>query len=288
MASIHDSVGLGGANQPEDVKIVQALLNQRLHPSPGLDEDGTINPKTTAAIQSFQSEVSHLVRPEGRVDPDGMTLAALNADAPEPEPPPDHSDILPAVNPNRSALTAADYVRAATALHCEVACVKAVTAVEAGASGFFPSGRPKILFEASHFSRLTNHVYDRSHPGISSPRWNRALYKGGEREYDRLLEAAALNRHAALQAASWGRFQIMGFNFKESGFASVDAYVNAMYESEGRQLDAFIGFVKSSEQQLAAPLRERRWAIFAEHYNGPGYAENHYDSNLRAAYERFA
>ena len=48
----------------------------------------------------------------------------------------------------------ADYARAATALRCEVACVKAVTEVEAGKSGFFPSGRPKILFEAHHFARL--------------------------------------------------------------------------------------------------------------------------------------
>lgn len=183
-------------------------------------------------------------------------------------------------------LCEADFQRAAQTLDCEVACIKAVNEVESGGSGFFASGRPKILFEAHCFSRLTQRRHDASHPDISSKTWNRALYKGGEKEYDRLEKAMALDREAALQSASWGRFQIMGFNHQKAGFSSVDAYVKANYDSEGKQLEAFVNFLKSSG--LDRPLREKRWADFAKGYNGSGYAQNRYDEKLQAAYQRFA
>ena len=288
MPSIYASVGRDGVNRPEDVKTVQQLLNQRLRPSPNLDEDGKISPETLAAIHSFQSDVLHFVRSDGRVDPDGRTLAALTGAGDADEPQLDADVLLPPVNPSREKLSEADFARAASDLNCEVACVKAVTEVESGKSGFFPSGRPKILFEAHHFGRLTLNRFDASHPNISCSKWNRSLYKRGEMEYDRLLQALSLDRLAALQAASWGRFQIMGFNFKESGFASVDAYVEAMFESEGRQLAAFVSFIKNFENTLATPLREKRWAVFAKHYNGPCYAENLYDKKLKDAYEKYA
>jgi peptidoglycan hydrolase-like protein with peptidoglycan-binding domain len=297
MSSISASVGRGGANLREDVRLVQQLLNR--HPrgaQPPLGEDGLIGSRTLAAIEAFQRDVVGMARPDGRVDPGGRTFAAMGqagaAPAPAPTPLAAAGVAAPAspdagLPPVRAAspLVEADYDRAAGALRCEVACIKAVTSVESGGGGFYPSGRPKILFEAHQFSRLTGHRYDASYPAISSLKWNRALYSGGEKEYGRLQKAMGLNRSAALQAASWGRFQIMGFNFKASGFDSVDSYVGAMYESEGKHLDAFVNFLKSS--RLDGPLRERRWADFARGYNGPGYAANHYDAKLLAAYRKF-
>ena len=51
--------------------------------------------------------------------------------------------------------------------------------------------------------------FDESHSHISTPSWVRN-YKGGAGEYERLAEAIALNREAALKSASWGMFQILG------------------------------------------------------------------------------
>ncbi len=67
-----------------------------------------------------------------------------------------------------SGLTDADLRRASEALNCEEACIEAVIAVESSGSGFLPSGRPKILFEAHRFSDLTDGDYDDSYPNISS------------------------------------------------------------------------------------------------------------------------
>lgn len=184
------------------------------------------------------------------------------------------------------ALTEADFARAATELRCGIAEVKAVAKVESPKGGFLADGRPTLLFEAHIFSRLTKRKYDRSHPHLSSRYWDRDLYSATSvGEHKRLEEAAKLDRNAALQSASWGRFQLMGFNWEVCGFANLQQFINAMYESEGRQLDGFVSYV--IRRRLDDELREHRWAEFALGYNGPAYAENDYDGRLLRAYKGF-
>ena len=181
-------------------------------------------------------------------------------------------------------LQESDYERAAKVLNCEVACIKAVAQVESAGDGFLKDGRPKILFEAAIFSGLTGHAYDKSHPNISSLKWNRALYKGGALEYNRLDEAEILNSEIANKSTSWGKFQIMGFNFKLAGYSTIWGFIGDMKISEGKQLDAFVNFIKNSN--LSGALKNKNWALFAQGYNGPGYAANQYDIKLAAAYKK--
>ncbi len=178
-----------------------------------------------------------------------------------------------------------DVERAAAALGCDRGAILAVVHVESAGSGFLADGRPKILFEATVFHRLTGGRFDGTAPDLSSPTWNRALYKGGAAEYKRLQAAMALDEDAALCSASWGMFQVMGENFHACGFASVTDFVAAMVAGEGRQLDAFVAFVKASPA-MAQALAAHDWAGFARHYNGPGYQENHYDTKLATAYQQ--
>lgn len=180
-----------------------------------------------------------------------------------------------------------DIAAAATRLHCEPAAIRAVCDIESAGSGFLPDKRPKILFEAHLFGRLTAHRWDATHPNVSSLDWNRALYgAAGPHQYDRLAEALSLDRSAALQSASWGMFQIVGMNFAACGFASVEAYVAAMCESEGTQLAAFAAFC--AHEDVARFLAAHDWVQFALRYNGPGEAENNYAAKLAAAYQRHA
>lgn len=179
-------------------------------------------------------------------------------------------------------LAQADLAPAARALGCPLAAVTAVMEVETSGSGFLPDKRPKILFEAHVFHRLTGGRFDNAAPDLSSPHWNRSLYgASGAHQYDRLAAAMRLDCEAALMSASWGAFQIMGENFRLAGFAAIDAFVAAMCESEGQHLAAFVGFCRS--QNLAAPLARLDWAAFARGYNGPGAVEQ-YARRLRAAY----
>lgn len=182
----------------------------------------------------------------------------------------------------KAVLTMADFQRAAVALACSVPAIRAVCAVEAPKGGFLSDGRPAILFERHKFSQLTGGAYDASHPTISNRKAG-GYGAEGAWQHDRLALAAALNRDAALKSASWGKFQIMGFNHVAAGHATLQGFINAMYASEGAHLDAFVDFVLS--QGLADELRECRWADFARRYNGVDYAINRYDTKLAAAFD---
>jgi hypothetical protein len=182
-------------------------------------------------------------------------------------------------------LGAGDIASVAATLQCEPAAIGAVCDVESAGGGFLPDKRPKILFEAHVFGRLTEHRWDAAHPSVSAPSWNRALYgAAGAHQYDRLAEAIGLDRGAALQSASWGMFQILGMNYAACGFAGVEDYVAAMRDSEGAQLAAFAAFCRHGE--LDRFLRDQDWTQFALGYNGPGEADNDYDDKLAEAYQR--
>ena len=185
-------------------------------------------------------------------------------------------------SPAPRKLEQADYERVAKSIGCDIAAVKAVVDVEAAGSGFYSDGRPKILFEAHWFSDFTDGRYDDTFPSISSPVWNRSLYIGGVGEWDRIYRAANVDRASALKSASWGLGQIMGDNYGACGYKDVETFIKDMHESEGKQLQAMFGFIKSNG--LATALIRQDWATFARGYNGESYRENAYDEKLADAY----
>lgn len=181
------------------------------------------------------------------------------------------------------ALTKEQLENAAKSIGLDYATVAAVAEIESSGRGFAKNGFPIILFEGHHFSRLTRGQYDATHPSISYPRWTRQFYsKSQEGEQKRLETAISLNRNAALQSASYGLFQIMGFNFAACGCSSVQEFVNKMCKSEQDQLELFLKFLKS--QDLIKFLKAKAWAEFARRYNGPGFAQNKYDIKLANAH----
>ena len=179
-------------------------------------------------------------------------------------------------------LQESDFIEAAKLLNCEVAEVKAVAEVESLGSGFLSNGKPKILFERHYFHRLTGGKFSAQNPDIS----NKSSGGYTSNEYARLEKASALDRNAALQSASWGKFQIMGEHWKSLGYATLQEFINAMFASEAEQLLAFVRFVKVNK--LDDELRRKDWAGFARGYNGSGYAKNSYDKKMKTAYEKFS
>lgn len=183
-------------------------------------------------------------------------------------------------------LTIKDYEEAAMALEVETACIQAITKVESRGNGFLASGEPVILFERHWMYKLLKKEIGKE-PTLSSVVNPKAGgYLGGAKEHQRLSQAILINRECALQSCSWGLFQIMGFHYKTLGYSSIQEFVNAQYESEAKQLDTFVRFIKASPSILKA-LRIRDWATVARLYNGPKYAINRYDTKLAEAYALF-
>lgn len=185
---------------------------------------------------------------------------------------------------DKPVLTIEDFAKAACELDVEVSALLAVDAIESRGHGFLTSGEPVILFERHIFSRLTHGKYDKTHPSISNPKPG-GYGAAGQNQHTRMQQAVELHRDAALKSASWGRFQIMGFNYGVAGHASLQSFINAMFSSEKAQLDAFVSFIRAND--LDVPLRQRNWSAFARGYNGPAYAKHNYHGRLKAAYENF-
>ena len=178
----------------------------------------------------------------------------------------------------------------------ELATVQAVIEVESGGSGFFTdpdTGRltkPKILFEGHVFwKQLKKHGINPTtltRSNILYPRWDRGNYFGGIREYERLNKAKKIHEQAALESASWGLFQIMGYHWESLAYPSVFKFVKLMETSEFHQLEAFGRFLKVNG--LIPALKAKNWALFAKRYNGPLFYKNKYDAKLAKAYKKYS
>lgn len=172
-----------------------------------------------------------------------------------------------------------------------VAYVLAVTLVESAGDGMVlvrGTLRPKILFEAHIFKKFTGGKFDATHPQCSSPYpQSRAYYSSDQsKEHERFSTAFQLDGNAAMRSASWGAFQVMGFNFAACGFDTVGAFVDAMRTGHPAHLKAFCAFLKS--QRLDGFLRAGDWGKFARGYNGPDYMRGRYDMKMREAAAMFA
>ena len=179
-----------------------------------------------------------------------------------------------------------DYIDDAQRLGCERAALMAVAKVESNGTGFYSDGHPTILFEGHIFHRLTKGKFDLTHPTLSYPKWTKQHYgKTSAQERARLEAAAKLDRNAALMSTSWGTFQILGLNYVPAGFRSLQAFINAMFRDANSHLEAFTSFILNNN--LDDELRDLRWADFARHYNGPGYAANKYDVKMAEAYQMY-
>ncbi len=267
-SKIGGSVGKGGKNDAADVLRVKQLLKKFGHK---LEENGTSDDALIAAIEAFQKKYLGSDKPDGRIDAGGKSW-----------------DALLGIGRIQGELDAT-----AKQFGVETAVLLAIQSIESGGNGYLADGRPKILFEGHHFwKHLKEAGKDpaklvKGNEDVLYQKWDKTKYKGGAAEYTRLDKAKAIDETAALKSASWGEFQIMGFNHSEAGYSDVQSMVESMKRPGGGQLKALLGFMKSENLLKHVQGDKKDWAAFAKGYNGPGYKDNKYDTKLQAAYDRF-
>ena len=197
---------------------------------------------------------------------------------------------LPAPSADHAPLADADYAQAAQELGiADVAVIKAVAQVESGGHSFLHDGRPVVRYEPHHFRKFTHGRFDKDFPALSAPYSvvkKQHLSKGNAAGYLALEQAIKLDSDAAVQACSWGAFQVMGDCWQAAGFADPHNMLVQVFAGLSGHLRLFVGFIKKNN--LASPLQNRDWATFARRYNGGDYAVNRYDEKLQESYLRFA
>jgi N-acetylmuramidase len=223
--------------------------------------------------------------------PDGKPLTKVEGDIPG-------LDFL--VGFTDEKITASDYEAASKDLGCETELIKAIEKVESGGkTGFDNSNRPLIFFERHVFSRTSHGKFNEKYPDISAKIGYKIRKKGDSvasdvleknyyasnsaENYKRLAKAYQLDKDAALKACSWGKFQILGENYRDIGFGSVREMVDAHVKGQKGHLKAFIGFIKSKKLQKA--MKDKDWTNIAKGYNGKGFKKFKYDDRIKYAYE---
>lgn len=189
-------------------------------------------------------------------------------------------------------LTEKDYQRAANQLGVPIAAVKAVASVESNGGGFLSDGRVKVQYEPHvmyqrvklKFGQARADKELKAHPDLLALKPG-SYQKLDQEDKDMDRAATLIDRQCALESASWGAFQIMGYHWKTCGYPTQQAFINAQYSDAG-QLDTFVRFV-NADVRLVRALQQRNWAKFAEVYNGPGYKANKYDTKMASAYAQF-
>lgn len=178
-------------------------------------------------------------------------------------------------------LDAADVVKASKLLKVSQHVIWAIRKVESAGKAFRNS-RPIIAWEAHIFhDRLSDSDRaDAIAAGLAHPQWRGVPYLSSQKDrYGQIGRALEIDAEAALMSASWGAYQIMGFNYKRCGFDDVFTFVEAMCESEGQQLVAMANFIKSDRKMWQA-LKRGDWHGFARRYNGPGYTKTRWVEKL--------
>ena len=253
-------------DQGDEVALLQRNLNRAGY---AVDVTHVFDEQTEAAVMALQRAAGLVV--DGIAGP--KTRAAMFG------------------TKNQKHLRDVDLVNAAEKLGVPVASVRAVNEVESRGLGMLTDGRPVILFERHAFwERLEAHDIDPAPLAVNAPNIlskKPGGYQGGAAEYTRLASAKHINAAAACESASWGAFQIMGYHWKALGYGSIDDFVAHMQTSEADQLDAFVRFILI-DPALHAAMKTRKWAKFAEIYNGPNYKRNLYDTKLTQAYTKYA
>lgn len=236
-----------------------------------LAEDGVFGKGTESAVRKVQAGAGLVI--DGIAGP--KTLYAIrNAGV-------SHKDHL----------SESDLMEAASQLGVDLASVKAVTEVESKGTGFTKTGKIKVLFERHIMYKKVTALLGQAkatalynlYPTLVNPA--PGGYLGGDSELDRLRGAIAIDENCAYESASYGLFQIMGFNCTICGYPTAKAMFDDFLNGERAQLLAFVKFIKADSGMHKA-LKNKDWAEFARRYNGPAYAKNKYDTKLAAAYAR--
>ncbi|MCU4444103.1 N-acetylmuramidase domain-containing protein [Acinetobacter pittii] len=191
-----------------------------------------------------------------------------------------------------------DYKKAAERLKVSELTIRVFGAVEGRGVGFLSNGKPKILFERHRmyaYLRLKKGTAFADQMAAERPNIvNRKTggYLGNEAEYVRLEQAKQIDVDSALMSTSWGQFQVMGENWKQLGYASVQEFVEQQFASESYQLEAFIRFIEwktgtfdKKKVTLIDALRAENWDIIFTLYNGSNYKKLGYQAKFQKEYD---
>lgn len=238
--------------------------------------DGDFGEQTEFAVMSYQKKIGLLV--DGKVgDKTRQALLGQSVD---------------------KLLKDSDYKAAAERLNVSELTIRVFGAVEGNGVGFLSNGKPKILFERHRMYAYLKQKKGEAYANQMKAKYPNIVntasggYQGNAAEYVRLELAKQIDEESALMSASWGQFQIMGENWKDLGYTSVQEFVDQHFASESYHLDAFVRFIEfksgtiaNKKVKLIDALRAQNWDAVFTLYNGSNYKKLGYQAKFQKQWD---
>ena len=135
--------------------------------------------------------------------------------------------------------------------------------VESGGRGFGDTGKLILQYEPLVFSKATG--IPRS--TLNKYKWDENTVDVQSKEWEAFNEAFSINPEEAMKSTSWGLPQIMGFNHKQAGYASVGDMLDDFKRGELQQVCALIRFIEANKKLYKAVM-EGDYETVSSIYNG--------------------
>lgn len=186
-----------------------------------------------------------------------------------------------------------DYATTAKDLGVEKEVLMAIASQESKHASFKAVKQATILFERHKMYRLlikkgntkaSVDALSKKYPSIVNED------SGGYNDmtsYEKLKIAKSIDYSCAVQSCSWGKFQVMGFNYANL-YSSPRELEKAMNMCELQQFKYFVSYLKNTSGMVDA-LKNKNWERIATLYNGPNWKNQNpeYANNIKRYYNQF-
>ena len=179
----------------------------------------------------------------------------------------------------------------ATKVGIDVGQAVAVVGIESGGNGFGSDGRMVIRFEVhlfwsqwgaqnpdafnAHFAFNADVLWQgHKFRANANALWQDVHSGRQSSEWDAFALAQQLSDRAAKLSISMGLAQVVGFNFKRIGYATVEAMFDALNQDERLHVLSLFSFIAADANMVRA-LQQNDLVSFARGYNGTGQAERY-------------
>lgn len=194
-----------------------------------------------------------------------------------------------------TSISDSHYTKEANRLGVETAIMQAIAKQESKRNSFWEEGQATILFERH---KMWKYLRDdagktdseleelkQKYPDIVNN--NSGGYGTYADQYEKLSTAKEIDYTSALKSCSWGKFQVMGFNYAVA-YDTPEEMEKAVNTCELQQFKFFIGYLENTSGLIQA-MKDKDWEKIAEKYNGASWETYNpeYASNIETYYNEF-
>lgn len=187
------------------------------------------------------------------------------------------------------------YEKEAKRIGIEVAMIQAIAKQESKRNSFWEEGQATILFERhkmweylkKDLNKTDEELIKLKEQDSSIVNNTAGGYGKYSEQYTKLEKAKKLDYTTALKACSWGKFQVMGFNYAVK-YSSPEEMEKAVNMCELQQFYFFLGYLENTSGMIQA-IKNKNWESIASKYNGSNWKNQNpdYAINIEKYYNEF-